>query len=61
MKQTEIKKLSIEELEEKVDGLRKEYVDLKMKHTISPLENPLHLREMRRTIARLATEINNRD
>ncbi len=61
MKQTEITKLSIEELEEKVDGLRKEYVDLKMKHTISPLENPLHLREMRRTIARLATEINNRD
>ena len=61
MKQTEITKLSIEELEGKVDGLRKEYVDLKMKHTISPLENPLHLREMRRTIARLATEINNRD
>jgi large subunit ribosomal protein L29 len=61
MKQTEITKLTIEELEEKIDGLRKEYVDLKMKHTISPLENPLHLREMRRTIARLATEINNRD
>ncbi len=61
MKQTEITKLSIEDLEEKIDALRKEYVDLKIKHAISPLENPLHLREMRRTIARLATEINNRD
>ncbi len=61
MKQSEIIKLSIEDLQEKIDTLQKEYVDLKMKHTISPLENPLHLREMRRTIARIATEINNRD
>ncbi len=61
MKQAEIVKLSIEDLQEQLDTTSKKYVDLKMTHAISPLENPLHLRELRRTIARLATELNNRD
>ncbi len=61
MKQAEIVKLSIEELQEQLDTINKKYVDLKMTHAISPLENPLHLKELRRTIARLATELNNRD
>ncbi len=61
MKQAEIVKLSIEELQEQLDITNKKYVDLKMTHAISPLENPLHLKELRRTIARLATELNNRD
>jgi len=61
MKQAEIVKLSIEDLQEQLDTLSKKYVDLKMTHAISPLENPLHLKELRRTIARLATELNNRD
>ena len=61
MKQAEIIKLSIEDLQEQLETLRKKYLDLKMTHAISPLENPLHLKELRRTIARLATELNKRD
>ncbi|NNK87576.1 MAG: 50S ribosomal protein L29 [Flavobacteriaceae bacterium] len=61
MKQSEIKGLSIAELEEKLGEVRKSYADLRMTHAISPLENPIQLRSVRRTIARLATELNNRE
>ncbi len=61
MKQAEVSKLSIEDLNEKLEIFRKNYVDLKMTHTISPLESPIQLRELRRTVARLTTELNKRD
>jgi len=61
MKQSEVSKLAIEDLTEKLETLRKNYVDLKIQHTISPLESPIQLRELRRTIARLTTELNKRD
>jgi len=32
-----------------------------MAHAISPLENPIQLRNVRRTVARLATELTNRE
>jgi large subunit ribosomal protein L29 len=61
MKQTEIKAMSTEELKEKMTDLKKQYADLKMAHTVTPLENPLQLRNARRTVARLATELNKRE
>jgi large subunit ribosomal protein L29 len=61
MKQTEIKAMSTEELKEKMTDLKKQYADLKMAHTVTPLENPLQLRNTRRTVARLATELNKRE
>lgn len=61
MKQSEIKELSVEELQEKLMMFKKDYTDLKLTHGISPLENPLQLRKLRKTIARLATELNKRD
>ena len=61
MKQSEIKELSVAELEEKLGALRKNYTDLKMAHTISPLESPIQLRELRRTVARIATELTKRE
>mgnify|MGYP003943408923 FL=1 len=61
MKQTEIKAMSTEELKEKMTDFRKQYADLKMAHTVTPLENPLQLRKTRRTVARLATELNKRE
>ena len=61
MKQAEIKKASTAELQEAFAMSKKAYVDLKMAHTISPLENPLQLRSQRRTIARIATELTNRE
>jgi large subunit ribosomal protein L29 len=60
MKQTEVSKLSIEDLNENLVTFRKNYVDLKIQHTISPLESPIQLRALRRTVARLTTELNKR-
>ena len=61
MKQAEIKQLSVAELQEKLSETKKSYADLKMAHAISPLENPIQLRHIRRDVARLATELTNRD
>ncbi|MBU2928719.1 50S ribosomal protein L29 [Winogradskyella psychrotolerans] len=61
MKQSEIKQLSIAELQEKLSESKKSYTDLKMAHTISPLDNPIQLRAARRTVARVATELTKRD
>jgi len=61
MKQSEIKELSTADLNEKLGELQKNYNDLKMAHAITPLENPLQLRSLRRTVARVATELTKRD
>jgi large subunit ribosomal protein L29 len=61
MKQSEIKQLSIAELQEKLSETKKSYTDLKMAHAISPLENPIQLRVARRTVARVATELTKRE
>lgn len=61
MKQSEISKLSTAELKEKLTETKKSYSDLKMAHTISPLENPIQLRNVRRSVARMATELTKRE
>ena len=61
MKQSEIKDLSAAELQEKLKQTKKAYADLKMAHAISPIENPLQIRNVRRTVARLATELTKRE
>ena len=60
MKQSEIKELSIEELNEKLAVFKQNYTDLKLAHAISPLETPMQLRNVRRTVARIATELTKR-
>ena len=61
MKQSEVKGLSVAELQEELGKAKRAYSDLKMAHTISPLENPIQLRGLRRTVARLATELTKRE
>ena len=61
MKQSQINEASTAELQETLMESRKLYSDLKMAHTISPLENPVQLRAHRRTIARIATELTKRE
>ncbi|GAB1856394.1 50S ribosomal protein L29 [Flavobacteriaceae bacterium MHTCC 0001] len=61
MKQSEIKELSVAELQEKLGEVKKSYSDLKLSHAISPLENPIQLRSLRRTVARIATELTKRE
>ena len=61
MKQTEINKLSKEDLQDKFGELQKQLEELKMTHAISPLENPLQIRSARRVIARLKTALSNQE
>jgi large subunit ribosomal protein L29 len=61
MKQAEINQLSTAELQEKLGETKKSYADLKMAHAISPLENPIQLQHIRRSVARIATELTKRE
>ncbi len=61
MKQTEVKELSVEELKVKMAEFKKQHADLKIAHSVTPLENPLQIRKVRRTVARLATELTKRE
>ena len=60
MKQKEVKELSSDELNEKLLSFQKELSDLKMTHAISPIENPMQIKNLRRTIARINTELTTR-
>ncbi|OUW34322.1 MAG: 50S ribosomal protein L29 [Flavobacteriaceae bacterium TMED179] len=59
MKQSEIKKLSKEDLQDKLSEYKNQLDELKMTHTISPLDNPLQIKSARRVIARLKTALSN--
>jgi len=61
MKNAEINKLSVEDIETMIGELVKKLKDLKMNHKVSPIENPLQIKFLRRDIARLKTAIVNRD
>ena len=61
MKQAEIKELSVEELQQTLAETKKGYADLKVAHSVTPLENPMQIRKTRRTVARLATELTKRE
>ena len=61
MKNSEIRELTVREIEERVDNERAALKRLELNHTISPLDNPTKLRETRKTIARLLTELTKRN
>lgn len=61
MKNTEIRELSTNELQEKLVALQAELVKMRMNHAVSPLENPLSLRHQRKDVARLLTELRKRE
>ena len=55
MKSTEVRALSLEEIQERIREESEELRELKFRHAIAQLENPLLLREKRRFLARLKT------
>ncbi|MCE5331368.1 MAG: 50S ribosomal protein L29 [Bacteroidales bacterium] len=61
MKTREIKELNIKEIQERMDAEQEHLVRLKLNHAISPLDNPLQIKVVRRTIARFATELRQRE
>lgn len=61
MKQSVINELTTEELFERLEDEKGSLSKLNINHAVSPLESPIALREKRRTIARLKTEISKRE
>lgn len=61
MKQSEIIQLSIEDLNERLLDEEKTFVELKLAHRVTPIENPMLLRTKRKTIARIKTELRKRE
>lgn len=58
VKKADIKDLTTQELREKVQEEKLKYRKAQFNHAVSPLDNPVQLRGMRKDVARLATELN---
>ena len=61
MKNSEIKELTTQEIVERIDAEKDKLTRMKMNHAVSPLDNPITLKEVRRNIARLMTEVRHRE
>jgi large subunit ribosomal protein L29 len=57
MKKADIKNLSAGDIQTQLVELKAQYQKLKLAHKISPIENPIQIKDLRRTIARLNTEL----
>ena len=57
MKANEIVKLSPDELEERLTGLKKDLFFLRMQHATNQLDNPIKIAQTRKDIARVKTVI----
>ena len=61
MKKEDYEELNDKELLECLDAAEKEYVQTKIQHSISPLDNPANITVDRRNIARMKTEVRARE
>ncbi len=61
MKNSEIKDIATNDLKERIDAERARLTKLVMNHTVSPLDNPMQIRSLRRDIARMKTELRLRE
>ena len=55
MKTKEMRELSMEELDKKLRDFREEFLNLNIRKGSGQVENPAHIRQLRRDIARLET------
>ena len=60
MTNEDIKQMNNKELHANLREERKQLAKLKFNHAVSPIENPRKIRESRKIVARLMTEINAR-
>ncbi len=61
MKIAEINELTTAEIQERLASEKEALVRMKLNHSISPLDNPLQIKVARKTIARLATVLRQRE
>ena len=52
---TEIKDISIKDLQERIETEKAQLAKLKVQHAVSPVENPSIIKKNRRDIARMLT------
>ncbi len=61
MKQSMVRDLSTPELQEKLDQEVARLEKLRMAHAVTPLENPMEIKLVRRAVARIKTELTKRN
>jgi large subunit ribosomal protein L29 len=57
MKKNEITQLSDSDLKSRIGLFEEQITKMKLSHKVTPMENPLQIRSLRKTIARLKTEL----
>ena len=57
----EIRSLSVEKLEEKLQGLKKDLFMLRMQHATNQLDNPMKIAAAKKDIARIKTIIREKE
>ena len=60
MKVKEIRDMSVGELDQKVASLKEELFNLRFQHATGQLENPMRIKEVKKTIARIKTVLTER-
>jgi len=55
MKVKEIKEMTMEELDQQMQDIKKEQFNLQLQQVSGQLENPARVKELRRTVARIKT------
>lgn len=60
-KGTDLKDLTTQELQDKLQEERGALTRLRFNHTVSPIESPMQLRTKRRDVARILTELRRRE
>ena len=61
MKMTEVKTLADQELREKLENAEAALQQMKLNHSVAPLEYPSQIKAARRDIARMKTELRQRE
>ncbi|NNE56458.1 MAG: 50S ribosomal protein L29 [Flavobacteriales bacterium] len=60
MKSSEIREMSDKDIREKLEDERESLARMKFQHSVATIENPLVLKQKRKLVARLLTELNAR-
>ena len=61
MTKAEIKELSTQDLRDRLEQMENEYLQLKVNHSVSPVDNPAKITADRKMIARVKTELRQRE
>ena len=61
MKASEVRAMSVAQLNEKLDALKKDLFFLRMQHATNQLDNPLKIRETKHDIARVKTMLREKE